>query len=69
MELFGSSIFSKERFSYIFSKESCFYISANRNPEKIPCTSGNRNLKKLLVFQEVTYRAQKMEKKPLLKSF
>ena len=47
--------------SYIFSKESFFYISGNGNPEKVSfsfskenCSyiSGNGNPKKFLIFQE-----------------
>ena len=45
------------KMSYILSRESFSYISGNGNP------------KKLLIFQEVTFRAQKMKKKPLSKSF
>ena len=41
--------------SYILSRESFSYISGNGNP------------KKLLIFQEVTFRAQKMKKNPLKK--
>ena len=40
-----------EKNSYIFSKESCSYISGNGNP------------KKLLIFQEVTFCAQKVKRK------
>ena len=58
-----------EKTYYIFSKESCFYIPGNRDPEKIHCVSGNGNSKKLPIFQEVTFQARKMKKKLLLKSF
>ena len=43
--------------SYILSRESFSYISGNGNP------------KKLVIFQEVTFRAQKMKKKTLSKCF
>ena len=46
-----------KKISYIFSKESCSYISVNGHP------------KKLIITQEVTFRAQKIKTNPLLKSF
>ena len=51
---------------YIFSKESFSYISRNGNLEKIPYILGNGTF---LIFQEVTFRALKIKKTPLLKSF
>ena len=53
MELSGSNI---KKF-HIF-----FYISRNERPKKIPCISRNRNLKKLLIFQEVTFQTHKIKK-------
>ena len=44
-----------EKTSYIFSKESCFYIPGNRNPEIILYVSGNGKPKNFL-FQEVTFQ-------------
>ena len=52
--------------SYILLKESFSYISGNADPEKIPFISGNGTFlyfRKLLTFQEVTFRAPKMKKK------
>ena len=48
--------------SYVFSKENCSYISGNGNPER-------ETLKKLLIFQEVTCKARKTNKKSALKTF
>ena len=64
MELSCSNI--KENF-YIFSKGSFSYISGNRNPKKNFVyfkkqnflTLWERKPKKLLIFQEVTFQAQK----------
>ena len=66
MELFSPSSKNKiknppRKISYIFSKESCSYISGNENPEKIFFISGNRNPKRRFIFQEVTFRAQKVK--------
>ena len=66
MELFSPSSKNKiknpsQKISYIFSKESCSYISGNENPEKIFFISGNRNPKRRFIFQEVTFRAQKVK--------
>ena len=55
-----------EKTSYNFSKEGFSYISGKGNSEKNPYISGNGNSKKLLIFQEVTSRAQKI-KNPTLK--
>ena len=49
--------------SNIFSKESFFNISGNKNTEMISYISGHRNPKKLFIFQDVTFRAQKKKKK------
>ena len=66
MELFSPSSKNKiknptRKISYIFSKESCSYISGNENPEKIFFISGKRNPKRRFIFQEVTFRAQKVK--------
>ena len=39
-----------EKIPYIFSKESFFYISGNKSPEKIIYISGNGNPKKLFIL-------------------
>ena len=53
----------------IFSKESLSYILGNGNPEKkIPYTSGKGTFL-YFIFQEVTFRARKVKKNPLIKSF
>ena len=53
--------------SNIFSKESFFNISGNKNTEMISYISGHRNPKKLFIFQDVTFRAQKKKEKKTLK--
>ena len=60
MELSGSSILKNVLF-FLFSKESFSYISGNGNPKNIPYISG----RKLLIFQEVTFRARKTKKSAL----
>ena len=52
MELSSSNI---KKTSYIFSKGNFYHISGNRNPEKIPCISGNGNTKKFPIFQRLTF--------------
>ena len=58
------------KYSYIFSKESCSYILENGNPKKFFIfretelfhISGNGNLKKLFIFHEVTFRPRKVKR-------
>ena len=65
MTLFESNI---KKF-LIFSEKKAFLIfQEKKTPKKIPYILGNRNPKKLLVFQEVIFGAQKM-KKPTLNFF
>ena len=55
-----------EKTSYIFSKESFFYISETENLKKIFVFQETEVPKKPLIFQELTFRARKI-KKPTLK--
>ena len=52
MEPSGSNI---NKFPIFFQRKVFFYISGKGSPEKIPYISGNKNPKKLLIFQEVTF--------------
>ena len=48
------------------------YISGNGNAKKIPYISGNvifLYFRKLLIFQEVTFRAPKVKRKNTIKKF
>ena len=54
-----------EKNSCVFSKESCSYVSGKGNPEKCFYILGNGTFlyfRKLLMFQELTFRARKMKK-------
>ena len=53
----------------IFQETELFHKSENGNPGKISYISGNGNPEKLLIFQEVTFRARKIKKNPPWKNF
>ena len=59
MELFNSNI---KKLVIFFLTEGFSYISGNENSEKIPYISGNGNSKKLLIFQKLSFRAQKVKR-------
>ena len=59
MELSNSNI---KKF-LIFSQKKAFIFWETETPKKLPYISGNGNPKKLLTFQEVTFRPQKKKKK------
>ena len=61
MELFS---LPREKISYIFSKESFSYLSRYGNLKKILYISGNKNLKKFLIFQETELSSTKLKKIP-----
>ena len=56
MELCTSDIFSKKCVSYIFSKERFSYIWGNET------SYISENGKNVVIFQEVTFRAQKVKR-------
>ena len=51
----------------IFSQKKAFLYFGKQKPRKISYISENGNPKKFLIFEEVTFQAREMKKKPLLK--
>ena len=63
-------LYSNMKKFHIFSQKQAFAIfQETETPKKIPFISVNGNPKKLLLLQEVTFRARKMKKKKHFKIF
>ena len=63
--LSSSIIFSQKKVFLIFWEIELSYNLGNGNPEKIPYISGNETFlyfRRLLIFQEVNFRARKVKR-------